>query len=66
VVPNVKRKTLLAARKAIVKRRCRVGKVKRAYSRVKKGRVIAQTPRAGRLLARGARVNLVVSRGARR
>jgi beta-lactam-binding protein with PASTA domain len=47
--------------------RCRLGKVRRAYSRkVRKGRVISQKPRPGKRLADGAKVSVVVSRGRKR
>jgi hypothetical protein len=63
-VPNVRGKTLAAARLGIRKARCRTGTVKRAYSRsVKKGRVMKQTPIPAASLRLGAKVNLVVSRG---
>jgi hypothetical protein len=42
---------------------CRVGKVRRAYSRVKKGHVISQKPRFAAVRPGGAKVNIVVSRG---
>jgi extracellular elastinolytic metalloproteinase len=64
-VPSVAGKTLAAARKAIRARRCRVGSIRSANSRLAaKGRVLAQTPRAGRRVAVGTRVNLVISKGA--
>jgi hypothetical protein len=64
VVPKVKGKSLAAAKKAIVKGNCRVGKVGYAYSaKVRKGRVISQKPAAGKKLAKGAKVSLAVSRG---
>lgn len=67
VVPNVRGKTLPAARKAIRQARCRVGRIERRFSsRAKAGRVMAQAPRAGRRLPAGTRVNLVVSKGKRR
>jgi hypothetical protein len=63
-VPDVKRKTLSAARLAIARRNCRVGKISGAYSKiVKAGRVISETPRPGTTLRKGGKVNLVVSRG---
>jgi predicted amidohydrolase YtcJ len=65
VVPNVRRARLAAARTAINERGCRVGTVRRAYSKVGAGRVISQSRRAGTIGALNARVNLVVSRGAR-
>jgi beta-lactam-binding protein with PASTA domain len=46
---------------------CRLGRVKRAYSRkVERNLVLAQAPRAGRHVARGTRVSVTVSRGPRR
>jgi uncharacterized delta-60 repeat protein len=63
-VPNVRGKTLGVARRSIKRARCAVGKVTRKPSRkVKKGRVISQSPRAGRLLPQKSKVKLVVSRG---
>lgn len=67
VVPNVKGKTLGAARKAIARAHCTLGKVRLAYSaNVRRGRVIAQRPAKGARLRSGAKVNLVVSRGGSR
>jgi uncharacterized delta-60 repeat protein len=67
LVPNVRRKALGAARTALRRAHCTGGKIKRRYSsRVRRGRVISQTPRAGAKLAEGAKVALVVSRGRRR
>jgi beta-lactam-binding protein with PASTA domain len=67
VVPKVKGKTLAAARKAIGRGHCAVGKVRLAYSaKVKRGRVVSQKPAPGTRLRKGAKVNLTVSRGARR
>jgi hypothetical protein len=67
IVPNVRGRTLRAARTAIARRGCRVGRIRRAYSaRARAGRVVAQAPRAGVRRAFRARVHLVVSRGRRR
>jgi hypothetical protein len=64
VVPNVMGNTLRAAKAALRKRRCSAGRIARAYSaKVKRGRVMAQTPRAGTRLPVGRRVRLTVSRG---
>jgi hypothetical protein len=63
VVPGTKGKTVRQARLAIKRHNCRVGKVKRVASRARRGRVLAQSPRAGATRAVGARVNLVVSKG---
>jgi hypothetical protein len=64
-VPKVVGKTLVTARRLIVRARCRVGRVRRARSARARGRVVSQSPRPGVRRARGARVNLVVSRGRR-
>jgi PASTA domain len=67
VVPNVRGKRLVAARKAITKARCRVGRVTRSWSaRVAAGKVIKQRPAPRTRLAARSRVHLVVSRGRRR
>jgi alpha-tubulin suppressor-like RCC1 family protein len=66
-VPNVRRKTLRAAKQALIARGCRPGKVRLAYStRIQRGRVISQKPAPARTVARGTAVSLVVSRGPRR
>jgi hypothetical protein len=66
LVPRVVHRSLRTARRAIVRAHCRVGRVRRAYSRrVRRGLVLTQTPRPGRRLRNGARVSLVVSRGRR-
>jgi hypothetical protein len=63
-VPNVKRKTLPAAKRAIARANCRVGKVSRAYSKpIRKGRVISAKPKPDTVLPKGSKVNLVVSLG---
>jgi hypothetical protein len=67
VVPAVKRKTLAGAKRALTAAHCRLGAVKSAFSqRVKRGRVISQTPRAGARLPNAGRVSVVLSRGPRR
>jgi hypothetical protein len=64
VVPKVVGKTLTKAKAALKKGRCRTGKVSRAYSkRTRKGRVVAEQPKAGRRLPVGSKVRLVISRG---
>ncbi|HEU5064712.1 MAG TPA: PASTA domain-containing protein [Gaiellaceae bacterium] len=66
VVPKVKGKTLRAAKRALKKAHCSVGKVTRVFStRVPKGRVISPKPRPGKKLAPGARIKLEVSKGKR-
>ena len=63
VVPRVVGLRLAKARARIVRSHCRVGKVRhKASRRAKRGRVLAQAPRAGRKLARGAKVRLTVGR----
>jgi hypothetical protein len=65
-VPNVRGATLEAAKRAIARGGCRVGRIRSSYSNsVKRGRVISQRPLAGVLLPRGGKVNLIVSRGRR-
>lgn len=67
VAPNVKGKTLAAARVALGRAGCALGRVTRAYAaRVRAGRIIVQSRRPGARLRGGARVNVVVSRGKRR
>jgi Divergent InlB B-repeat domain/PASTA domain len=64
VVPKLKGKGLAAAKRQIKAHDCSVGKIRRAFStKIKKGRVISQKPKAHKRLKHGAKVNLVVSRG---
>ena len=63
VVPNVLGQRLPKAKARIVKAHCRVGKVtRRASTAARRGRVLAQSPRAGKRLANGARIKLTVGR----
>ena len=56
VVPNVKGKTLAAAKRKLTAAHCKVGKTTKAKSKtVKKGNVISQSPKAGKKLATRAR-----------
>jgi len=56
-------KTLGRAATLILRGHCRVGSVARRHSiRKKRGKVLAQSPRAGSSLRVGARVKLVVGR----
>lgn len=66
VVPILRGKTLAQARRLLSARKCALGRVKRSFSRIKAGRVIAQSRRPGARLPRRSRVNVVVSRGRRR
>jgi beta-lactam-binding protein with PASTA domain len=64
VVPNVKGKTLSGAKRALTSRHCRTGKISHAFSsKVKKGRVISQKPKARAKLKNGAKVALTLSKG---
>ena len=66
IVPNVIGKLLPKAKARIAKAHCRVGAVRTERSTLKKkGRVLAQQPKAGKRLKNGARVNLTVGRGPR-
>jgi hypothetical protein len=63
-VQNVRGTTVRAAKRTVARANCRVGKIRRAYSKsVKRGRVISQKPTFGAVLQGGGKVNLVVSRG---
>jgi beta-lactam-binding protein with PASTA domain len=63
VVPRLKGKTLPAARKALAKAHCGLGKVTKKFSSAKKGRVISQKAAAGKHLAKGAKVAVALSKG---
>jgi hypothetical protein len=60
VVPKLKQKRLRAARKALGRNDCKLGKVKRR--RGKPGKVIAQNPKPGKVLASGVKVNVTVGK----
>ena len=65
-VQDVSSETLQTAKRTIAHANCRVGKIRRTYSKtVKRGRVISQKPKFGAVLSGGSKVNLVVSRGRR-
>ena len=65
-VPHVRGKSLPAAKRTIARANCRVGAIRRAYSKtVQRGRVISQKPRPGTVLPNRGKVSLVVSRGRR-
>jgi hypothetical protein len=66
-VQNTVGKTLAAAKQLLQRASCAVGSVRRAYSaRVRRGRVIRQSPRfPGSVVAGGGKVSLVVSLGRR-
>jgi hypothetical protein len=58
VVPKLRNKKLKAAKKALHRNDCKVGKVKHAKG--KPGKVIKQSPKPGKILAPLAKVNLTV------
>jgi hypothetical protein len=62
-VQAVTRLALPAAKSTLARANCRVGRVRRAYSRARRGRVISQRPRFGAVLPGGSKVSLVISRG---
>jgi hypothetical protein len=64
-VPKVLGKTLIAAKTALKAQHCAAGKVTRAYSKTKEGRVANQGKRPGSVLANGTKVSLVISLGRR-
>jgi beta-lactam-binding protein with PASTA domain len=67
VVPKVVGLRLRKAKARIVGHHCRVGRVTRNFSTLRKrGKVVVQAPRPGRRLKAGARVNLVIGKGPRR
>lgn len=64
VVPNLKGKTTAAAKKALAKAHCRLGKSKKAKSKtVKRGRIIRTGKKAGTSLPPNTAVGVVVSKG---
>lgn len=66
-VPNVRRRSLPAARRSISRAHCRLGNIRRVYSKiVMNGRVISEYPKPPTVLPAGGRVDLLVSRGRRR
>jgi hypothetical protein len=56
-------RTVAAAAQALALANCRIGKIRRVHSRLKRGLVISQKPAFGAVLRKGARVELVVSLG---
>jgi hypothetical protein len=63
-VQQAEDKSLAAAKLALARGHCRVGKVRRAHSTwAKKGWVISQKPKFGATVPAGTRVDLVVSKG---
>jgi hypothetical protein len=63
-VPELRGKTLAAAKRALASARCAAGKItKKRSASVRQGRVLAQAPKAGTTHRTGTRVSLVISRG---
>jgi hypothetical protein len=63
VVPKLKGKTLAAAKRAIKKAHCSVGKITKVPSSPKnKGRVVSQSPKPGKHLKKGSKVALKVGK----
>jgi hypothetical protein len=66
-VPKVVGKPVASAKRTIVQKHCRTGKVSYAYSRQhQKGIVISQSRRPGRVLPARSKIGLIVSRGRKR
>jgi hypothetical protein len=63
LVPNLVGKNLAAAKRAIKKAFCSVGKVTTVASSRPKGMVISQKPKRGKRLKQHAKIGLVVSKG---
>jgi outer membrane protein assembly factor BamB len=64
IVPALRGKTLASARRALTRAGCRLGRVRRGYSRtVGYGRIVGQYPRPGARIQRGAKVSVRVRRG---
>jgi phosphodiesterase/alkaline phosphatase D-like protein len=62
-VPRLRGKTVKAAKRAIRRRHCRLGTVKRKRAKsVRRGRVVSQSPKPGTRRAKGAKVKLTVRR----
>lgn len=65
VVPRLRGATLAVARSRISRAGCSVGAVRRTRNRLRRGRVVSQTPAAGRRVSLRGRVNVTLSRGRR-
>ena len=64
-VPYVVGRRTANAKAAITRAGCRLGRVQRARSRTRAGRIVTQSPRAGTRLAALGRVHLTISLGRR-
>ena len=64
LVPNVKNRRLVTARRMILAHHCSIGRIRRTYSKlVKKGHLISQKPKPPAVLPNHGKVDLVASRG---
>lgn len=62
-VPRLRGKTVKAAKRAIRRNHCKVGKVKKHRAKtVKRGRVVSQSPKPGKKRPKGAKVKMTVRR----
>lgn len=62
VVPRLRGKTLAAAKRALKKAHCAIGKITKRVSKKRPGRVISQSRKPGRKLGNGAKVGVVLAR----
>jgi hypothetical protein len=65
-VPRLKGKTVAKARTLLRRAHCALGRVSHARSRLRRGLIVSQRPRAGAARPRGTKVGVVVSLGRRR
>ena len=64
VVPKLKGRSLTAAKQAIRRAHCGIGRIRRAASHtVEKNHVISQKPKPNSRLKQGAKITLLVSKG---
>jgi hypothetical protein len=66
LAPKLKGKTVTKARRLLHMAHCALGSVTHAHSRLRRGLIVSQRPRAGASRPRGTKVRVVVSRGHRR
>jgi subtilisin family serine protease len=64
-VPRLRGKTPRAAARVLKRAGCKLGRVRRVRSSLRKGRIVSQRPRAGRRVGKGTPVVVTVSRGRR-
>jgi hypothetical protein len=65
-VPRLKGKTVAKARTLLRRAHCALGRVSHSHSRLRRGLIVSQRPRAGAARPRGTKVRVVVSLGRRR